>query len=330
MGAGEAEVGSVTEVAAWFVEAVRSGLPANETQILAHFDDTVLAGVDNRHQILAEAMVRMAGLVIVDCVCEEQGFRLALASRPSGPAKWTVCCGVDASSGKITSLTQTSAGVDGLETIVVGTSRLPPDELAAVHQLFADSYQEADHGYLDGSLLRLDRISLAKDGSGLVGFALGGLRSLDLPRLGPTTVALAGLCCVRADFRRRGLFGYLANRALGAIPADADPVLSCGRMAHPASMRSMARSPGAVPRPGVVPTPWHQAVGQEVATAYGVSRFDPETFVCHGSGRPIGYPVLDMDSDIDPVEWSMFDPVDRSQGDSLLAVAWATGPPAGW
>jgi hypothetical protein len=69
-------------------------------------------------------------------------------------------------------------------------------------------------------------------------------------------------------------------------------------------------------------------VGQTVAEAYGVHGFDPETFVCIGSGRPIGYPnmVLGVDSH----EWEIFEPVDRHRGDALLAIAWLPDAPAGW
>ncbi len=41
--------------------------------------------------------------------------------------------------------------------------------------------------------------------------------------------------------------------------------LGCGRMAHPASFRGMARSLSVVPKPGVRPTEWQQEVGQAVA-----------------------------------------------------------------
>ena len=80
-------------------------------------------------------------------------------------------------------------------------------------------------------------------------------------------------------------------------------------MAHPAAMRNMARLASVVPRPGVRPTPWQQEVGRVIADAYRVFDFDPETFVCIGEGRPIGYPRIEFD--VQPQEWDAFAAVNR-------------------
>ena len=90
----------------------------------------------------------------------------------------------------------------------------------------------------------------------------------------------------------------------------------------------MARNPGTVPRPGVRPTAWQQAVGRAVATAYRVETFDPETFVCVGTGRATGVPRIEFE--VEPAEWEVFAPVDRSRGDALLALGWFPDPPPGW
>jgi hypothetical protein len=115
---------------------------------------------------------------------------------------------------------------------------------------------------------------------------------------------------------------------MAASATPAARALNCGRMAHPASYRLMSRSPSAVPKRGVPPTLWQQEVGAAIAAAYGVEHFDPATFVCHGSGTPIGYPVIDIDAA--PEEWEVFRPVNRDRGDSLLGIAWMGDPPAGW
>jgi hypothetical protein len=99
-------------------------------------------------------------------------------------------------------------------------------------------------------------------------------------------------------------------------------------MAHPAALRSIARLPTVVPRTGHRLTRWQQEVGRAIAEAYGVHGFDPETFVCLGSGQPIGYP--DIEFDVEPHEWEIFEPVDRDRGDALLAIAWAPDAPPGW
>ncbi len=85
---------------------------------------------------------------------------------------------------------------------------------------------------------------------------------------------------------------------------------------------------GGVPRPGVRPTAWQREVGRAIADAYGEERFDPETFVCKGTGTPIGYPVIDFE--VEPVDWEVFRHVDRERGDSLLGIAWMPGAPPGW
>jgi hypothetical protein len=99
-------------------------------------------------------------------------------------------------------------------------------------------------------------------------------------------------------------------------------------MAHPAALRNLARMGSTVPSPGVRPTPWQQAVGRAIADAYGVFEFDPETFVCIGEGRPIGYPRIDFE--VEPREWEAFASVNRDRGDALLAIAWIPDNPPGW
>jgi hypothetical protein len=146
-------------------------------------------------------------------------------------------------------------------------------------------------------------------------------------------VHLAGICCIGTDFRRRHLFITL-ERLAGLLPdgseLDRSAVrsLGCGRMAHPASFRGMTRIPSVVPKPGVTPTAWQQEVGQAIAREYGVKDFDPRTFVVHGSGEPIGYPVIDME--VEPRDWEVFREVNRDRGDSLLGIAWMPDAPAGW
>jgi hypothetical protein len=99
-------------------------------------------------------------------------------------------------------------------------------------------------------------------------------------------------------------------------------------MAHPAAFRVMAGNPTAVPRPGTSPTPWQQEIGRAIADIYGVHSFQPQTFVCKGTGKPIGYPVLEVE--VEPKEWEVFRPVDRERGDSLLGIAWSPDAPPGW
>ena len=218
-----------------------------------------------------------------------------------------------------------------LEIRTVESRSIADDDRAAMHALFDACYRAANHGYLEKSFLTLRHVALAWHGDRLAGFALAEHRLIDLPRLPATQVNLAGMSCIDAAFRRRHLFLSLeraATLASGQI-APGVRVLGCGRMAHPASFRGMTRNPTAVPRRGVAPTQWQQEVGSAIAAAYGVAHFDPRTFVCHGSGTPIGYPVVEM-GDVQPHEWEVFREVDRDRGDSLLGIAWMPDAPPGW
>jgi len=216
-----------------------------------------------------------------------------------------------------------------LDLTLKETDALSGAERGALLALFRSSYQQANPAFLEKSLETLRWAALAHQEGRPVGFGLGETRVMDLPRLPAQVVSLAGICCVRGELRRRGLFGRLEQLVLGAQQVPAAPRrLYCGRMAHPAALRTIARIPTVVPKAGHPPTPWQGEVGQAVAEAYGVHGFDPETFVCIGPGEPIGYP--DIEFDVEPQEWELFEPVDRDRGDALLAIAWAPDVPRGW
>lgn len=209
-------------------------------------------------------------------------------------------------------------------------AQLGGDDLDRISALFRENYREANLAYLEKSFHVLRNIALAEaPGGALAGFALGELRTLDLPRLPSQRVRLAGLCCIGMAYRRQKLFGALENLAMGPIVlAPGERVLATGRMAHPASFRGMARNPTTVPRHGQKPTEWQQQVGIAIAAAYQCHGFDPETFVVKGNGAPIGFPVIDIEAT--PDEWDAFKHVDRTQGDSLLGMAWGPDAPEGW
>ncbi len=216
-----------------------------------------------------------------------------------------------------------------LEFDVVATSTLGEPARARILALFRASYREANEAYLERSLSRLHFIATATSAGALAGFALGEMRIMDLPGVAQQAVALAGMCCVDASLRRHGLFRELERRAFMAAGVASGPrVLSCGRVAHPASFRTMTGNPTHVPKRRTRPTPWQQEIGAIIAKAYGVDGFDPETFVCSGSGTPIGYPRIDMD--VRPEEWDVFATVNRNRGDSLLGLCWFPDAPQGW
>jgi hypothetical protein len=216
-----------------------------------------------------------------------------------------------------------------LDLTLEETAALSEAERETLLALFQSCYRQANPAFLERSLATLRWAALARQQGSPVGFALGETRVMDLPRLPAQVVSLAGICCIRDEARRRGLFVRLEQAVLtaGEVP-PAPRRLFCGRTAHPAALRTIARMPAVVPRAGHRPTPWQQEVGQAIAAAYGVHGFDPETFVCIGPGEPIGYPKVELD--LEPHEWELFEPVNRDRGDALLAIAWAPDAPPGW
>lgn len=230
----------------------------------------------------------------------------------------------------MTSGPATRSGLGDFAFTVKEASGLTDEERARCHALFALAYRQANPPYLDKAFRTLKYVAFAMHGETPAGFACGEARVMDLPRLPQQLVTLAGICCIDPQFRRRGLFGRLAGVSMmPGLPPDAGSrrILRCGRMAHPASMHLMQQGAGAIPQRGVPPTPWQRDVGAAIAAAYR-SDFDPETFVCRGSGVPIGYP--DMEVEASPEEWEVFAPVNRDRGDSLLGLSWSPEPPGGW
>jgi hypothetical protein len=212
---------------------------------------------------------------------------------------------------------------------MVPTAGLSDADREVMFALFASNYRDANRAYLEKSFGALKYAAIASEQGVPAGFALAEMRVLDLPRLPQQIVAMAGICCVDPAFRRRGLFGALEMTAMaGAGIRPEGRYLSTGRMAHPASMRTMATNETVVPKAGVPITAWQREVGRAIADAYGVARFDDETFVVHGGGAPIGYPVMEIN--VAPEEWVAFERVDRDQGDSLLGLCWRPDAPEGW
>jgi GNAT superfamily N-acetyltransferase len=209
------------------------------------------------------------------------------------------------------------------------TSSLSAQARRVLFDLFEANYSRANPAFLERSLRTLRYVARAELDGAPAGFALGETRVMELPRLGTQVVSLAGICCVAPEHRRRGLFGELMRLAIAEAEVPEKPRrLVCGRMAHPAPMRTIGRLPTAVPKPGHRLSAWQREVGAVIAKAYGVHDFDPETFVCIGSGEPIGYPRIEFD--VEPHEWEIFAPVDRDRGDALLSIAWSPDAPPGW
>lgn len=218
-----------------------------------------------------------------------------------------------------------------LDVEVVAGKDLTEDQIVDIMRLFDQSYSSANHGYLLRSFDVMRWITLARDGKGLVGFAVGDAVETKLPRMSkPQVVAMAGIACIDAHHRRGGLFGRLVSTSMahGGLLETDRPYLLCGRMAHAASYRATVRgSNNTVPLAGQPITAWHREVIECIAALYKV-KVDPLTSRVIGKGDPIGYPKLEYEATAD--ELTVFRDVDRDNGDSLLAMSWRPDPPAGW
>ena len=219
----------------------------------------------------------------------------------------------------------------GVDISVIRTDAMERHDLQEVHDLFARAYEQANHEYLDHSLAQLRQVGRAHENGSLIGFALGEVVEAKLPRLdGLHVLVLGGIGCVDPGHRRSGLFSQITSRAAlenGKLAAARGRVLACGRMGHPAGFRSMNRMPSVVPSESRPPSPWHLEIAALVADLYGV-RLKPGSMIVEGSGRPVGYPRLEID--VEEEEWRVFENVDRDRGDSLLGLAWSPDAPDGW
>ena len=219
---------------------------------------------------------------------------------------------------------------------------LSADDRARVHRVFEASYEQPNHEYLDRSIDRIGMLAIAFEASGdAVGYAISRAHWMELPRFeAPQLVVLHGMRCVRPAFRHRGVSGHVNRAVSDAMREEIAEVgrperqLDCGRYGH-ASRAGGRVDPSAVPKVGVPPTAWQREVGLMIADAYGsnldpatLRPCDPATFVCVGSGTPIGYPNAEFEAT--ESESAAFAPVDRGRGDNLLVINWQPDSPPGW
>ena len=319
---------TATKGGRWFLDAVGKRTEVTAAAVADHFSPAFLEAVGPATPV--EWVGRMASqLEVVEPVTADEG-RLRVRLRPvRSIPRFRVLLSFD-EEGRIIGFDFGPLEVEGVDFEVLPTAELPVEISASLHAVFDLTYRNADHDYLDESIVNLDRAVLGRHEGEVVGFALGAWRAVELPRLPPgQVVKLAGLACIDPGFRRRGLASRLGELATGGGPVEAEHALFGGRMAHPASYRQTSARLGAVPRPDRRPNAWQRAVGAVVAGLCGVSDFDDETFVCRGRARPIGEPVVEVDVTDD--EWKVFAPVDRPKGETLLAIWWGGDPgPEGW
>src|SRR5262249_17740641 len=75
------------------------------------------------------------------------------------------------------------------------------------------------------------------------------------------------------------------------------------------------------------PTATQRLVGRALAGWWGCP-FDDDHWVCIGTGRPVGDPVVAVT--VEPALLAPFTHVQRERGDTLLMVDWRVPPPSPW
>lgn len=218
-----------------------------------------------------------------------------------------------------------------IEVTTQSVHDLTHEQIDQILALFDAAYADADHSYFLSSFEVMEWISLATNGQILAGFAIGDAKLVNLPRLDdPCPVAVHGISCIDANFRRLGLFSRLEKAvvaASGALPPGSRR-LHCGRTAHPATYRFLQNiGVGGLPDPDRPLSPWHREVVDAVAALYGATVY-PGTCIVIGKGKPVGFPRVDVQAS--DSELSLFENVDRDRGDSLLAMSWSPAAPEGW
>jgi hypothetical protein len=221
--------------------------------------------------------------------------------------------------------------VQGVDVEVVGCKDVSRQQRALMRDVFSTTYRRADLAYLEEQVPYFDCVSMATIEGEPAGFVFFGSREAELPGLGLTNMVMGGLSCVKPEFRRMGVWDAMRfdpRIQTFLIPPREMKGMSVGRMAHPGSFRGFSGLSGLTPAIGKAITPWQQDVGAGVALAFDIENFDPPTFVCRGRGRPLGEAFVNVE--VSAEEWERFQNVDRSRGDTLLAIGFWPNPPDGW
>jgi hypothetical protein len=311
----------------WFVSALRARREIVADEVGEHF--TVAFVEEAGAEGIAGGMTAMAvGLKVVDPISTEADGTVRIPLGGAGTfAQYRVRVGIEGD--RLSYFDFGPMEIEGIDIDAKPTAELTDDERAGLHRVFDDAYVDGDHRYLDEQLEQLATVALARSvDEGVVGFALSDARVVDLPGLPAQVLRTAGLSCVVSNHKRKGISSRLEATAMafGDAPA-AEHLLLASRFAHAAGLHNVRRRVPVIPRPDHRPTAWQREVAAAVASVLGVASFDPDAFVCHGPGRPVGKNVIDLD--VPDEEAALFAPVDRTQGDTLLALWWTT-PPPGW
>ncbi|MGH9226278.1 MAG: hypothetical protein ACRD2W_21375 [Acidimicrobiales bacterium] len=200
------------------------------------------------------------------------------------------------------------------------TTALSDAELQDMADISAEVEAQADVGIL--SKVRDDwvLVTQASDGAKLGGFAF-----CTLERIGGTPCVLIGMASIKRTARRdallKAVIGDELRRAVLAFP-DED-VLVATRLAAPSGYAVFADLADVVPRPGHKPTGEERAWARRLAKRFGAEgKVNDRTFVLQGQSDMPG--ILDYENGSPgPDHDAFFEPVDRSNGDTLIVFGWA-------
>lgn len=211
----------------------------------------------------------------------------------------------------------------GIEFETKDCTGLSDAELAAMADLCAQSGLGWDIGFLGKQAEEWVLVSRATEGDRLKGFFL-----TTLERIGGTPSVLIGLGYVARTSRRdtvlNGLMTEQLRRAVLAFP-DED-VLFASRLVNPSGYLLIDRFEDVVPRPGHKATGEERAWGRRLVKRFGVDGdYDDRAFRVTGSTVPFG--ALDIEATdpaaIDAEVTGLFDGLDPTAGDCLIACGWA-------
>ena len=199
-------------------------------------------------------------------------------------------------------------------------------ELAELGDICTDGPAQIDIGLLSKQREEWVLITRARSEQVLEGFSF-----CTLERIGGTPSVLIGLASVRRSAERSSvlsaLMGDQLRRAVLAFP-DED-VLIGTRFVDPAgfdAFGAFTQLHDVVPRPGHKATGEERAWGRRLAKRFGVdAAYRDREFVAEGDGAApcvLDYERADPTS-VDPEVRRLFDAVDVSRGDCLIAFGWA-------
>ena len=206
------------------------------------------------------------------------------------------------------------------------TTALGDAELATLGDICADGPASFDIGLLSKQREEWVLITTAKSGTALQGFSF-----CTLERIGGTPSVLMGLASVKRSPERKQVLAALVRdqlrRAVLAFP-DED-VLIGTRFVDPSGFEAFALSrvlQDVVPRPGHKATGEERAWGRRLAKRFGVDAdYDDRAFIARGDGAipcVLDHESLKPGAVSDEVR-ALFDALDTSRGDSLVAFGWA-------